>query len=296
MFREIIHFIIHLRLHYQFFLLSGGFLLGGLMSGEMHTSQYLFQFLNVHVLLFGGATAYNSFWDKDEGPIGGLKHPPKMTRWMWSVSLILMGAGLIWALTVGPAYTIIYAVSAVLFWLYSTPLARWKGDPHLSLIAIAFSTGFNSVLLGATAAGGEITTAVLMAALGASMVLLSLYPVSQIYQFDEDRKRGDHTFAQKYGVRGVKRFYIAFYFAGLFILCGALVPQFPVPALVLLGTGMISGVIIGNIIVHLNGRPDEYETVMRVKFIASLSFVMFLLIANMIRHNWIESALLNPYF
>ncbi|MCC5914570.1 MAG: UbiA prenyltransferase family protein [Balneolaceae bacterium] len=296
MYRQIIHFIIHLRLHYQFFLLSGGYLLGGLMAPELDTSRYLMQFLNVHILLFGGATAFNSFWDKDEGPIGGLKHPPVMTPWMRPVSLFLMFAGLFWAFTVGLIYTLVYAFSLLLFWLYSTPLARWKGDPHLSLIAIAFSTGFNSVLMGTLAAGGAITIPVLGAALGASMILLSLYPVSQIFQLDEDIRRGDRTFAGLYGIDGVKRFYIGFYFSGLLILCGSLYLLYPIPTAFLFVTALISGVIITRIVVRLDGNRNEYERVMRVKLIASLSFVLFLLFSSLIWHEWIEIPLIRNYF
>lgn len=284
MLREIIHFILHLRLHYQFFLLSGGFLLGGLISPELDLTTYLLQFLNVHILLFGGATAFNSYWDKDEGPIGGLKNPPKMTGWMRPVSVLMMFAGLIWAFSIGLLFTVIYGVSLLLFWLYSTPLVRWKGDPHLSLIAIGFSTGFNSVLMGVLAAGGEITPITLTSALGASMILLSLYPVSQIFQIDEDRKRGDRTFAGRYGIGGVRRFFFSFYFCGLLILCGSLYLLFPVPALILAAAAAGSGVIIGRIIVGLTGNQNEYEQVMRVKLIASLSFVLFLLGAGVIRH------------
>lgn len=286
--REIYHFILHLRLHYQLFLLSGGFLLGGLMAGVMDTHQFWAQYLNVHVLLFGGATAFNSYWDKDEGPIGGLKNPPKMTYWMHPASLIFMLSGWAWSLLAGVTYFIVYGLSLLLFWLYSTPHARWKGDPHLSLVAIALSTGFNSVLLGCLAAGGSINPVLLISAFGASLVLLSLYPVSQIYQVEEDLRRGDKTFAGRYGVKGVKKFYLISFFSGLILLCLAMGARYFLPALVLFIIGSISGVIIQQIIVKLIGSEAEYTRVMNVKFIASLSFVLFLLFSNAILYKWID--------
>jgi 4-hydroxybenzoate polyprenyltransferase len=296
MLREIKHFLIHLRLHYQLFLLSGGYLLGGLMAGSMDLQQYLLQFLNVHVLLFGGATAYNSYWDRDEGPIGGLRHPPKMTRWMHPVSLGLMGVGWIWSFWIGWVYAGVYLFSLILFWLYSTPHGRWKGDPHKSLVAIALSTGFNSVLLGSLAAGGTVTPALLVAAAGASLVLLSLYPVSQIFQTEEDRKRGDRTFAIAYGISGVKIFFRVSYFSGMILLCGALAVHFPFPALILFMMGSISGLIIQRMIYRLKGTSKEYQTVMKVKAIASFSFVLFLLASLVIRHEWIAFRTLNAFY
>lgn len=296
MIKEIGHFLLHLRLHYQFFILSGGFLLGGLMADQMNTSQFWIQFLNVHVLLFGGATAFNSYWDKDEGPIGGLKKPPKMTDWMRNASLSFMLLGWIWAISLGVIYFFIYGVSILFFWLYSTPLARWKSHPYLSLIAIAVSTGLNSVLLGTIAAGGSITNPVIISAFGASMILLSLYPVSQIFQIEQDKKRGDRTFAVEYGVDGVKFFFVISYLFGLILFSAGLLQVYPYPAVIFFILGLISGVILLRLLLRLKGMESEYSSVMKMKFMASLSFVIFLMILNAVRYEWIGETILKSYF
>lgn len=296
MLKEIVHFFLHLRLHYQFLLLSGGFLLGGLISDQMNTVDYWFQFLNVHLFLFGGATAYNSYWDKDEGPIGGLKNPPEMKPWMHPVSLGLMFIGWGWSILVGWAYFVIFGISVILFWLYSTPHARWKGDPILSMFAIAISTGFNSVLLGHLAAGGSVHPTLIIAATGASFVLLSLYPISQIYQGEVDQKRNDRTFFLKYGIKGVKIFYRVSYLTGLIILSISLMVYYLVPGVFLLFTGLISYQILNRFIGQLKGVNEEYWMVMNIKFIASLSFVLFLLTANIIHHRWLGESILSNLF
>jgi len=288
MLKEIYNFLLHLRLHYQLLILSGGFLLGGFFSGEMEAGRFWFQFLNVHILLFGGATAYNSWWDKDTGPIGGLRHPPKMSRWMHPVSLLLMIVGLAFAVGVGVVYALIFFISLVLFWLYSTPLYRWKSDPHLSLVAIAISTGFNSVLMGTLAAGGAISAEVLLGAAGASMILLSLYPVSQIFQFRADRERKDQTFAITYGVDGIKKFYLTSFITGSVLLCGAIIVENLTAGLLLILGTVASGTVIARLMLGLKGQSDEYAIVMKMKFFASLSFVCFFLAGNIIRHGWIS--------
>lgn len=262
----------------------------------MDSAQFWYQFINVHVLLFGGATAYNSFWDKDEGPIGGLKNPPKMTTWMHRASLLLMFAGWIWAYSISLPYFIIYGFSLLLFWLYSTPHARWKGDPHLSMIAIAVSTGTNSTLLGFWAADGAFSFLIMFASIGTSFVLLSLYPISQIYQEEEDQKRGDLTFYGKYGLSGVKRFFKISYPTGLSFLSVSLMKIAHFPGLLLLLTGAIAYVYILNTVNKLMGLEIEYQNVMKIKFIASLSFVLFLLAANAIKHEWIGHTFLTYYF
>lgn len=253
-------------------------MLAGLFLENINWQQFWLQFLNVHVLLFGGATAYNSWWDKDDGPIGGLKSPPKMNRWMWPASMGMQYIGLAWAVTVGWNYAIIYALSMLFFWLYSTPLARWKGKPVRSIIAIGISTGTNSFLLGFLAAGGyPITFSEDLIAIGVAAVILSLYPVSQVYQTKEDAKRGDHTFAGAYGLIGVKWFYTILFFVGILILTLMLRE-----ALGFLGTifgvvGYLAYLAIAVIVWRLEGDASEYGKVMRVKFMASFSFVIFIL-------------------
>lgn len=275
--KQLLNFLIHLRLHYQFFILSGGYLLAGLFVEDVNWTQFWLQFLNVHVLLFGGATAYNSWWDKDEGPIGGLKSPPKMNRWMWPASMILQYIGLGWAVMIGWNYAIIYAISMLFFWLYSTPVARWKGKPVLSLVAIGVSTGTNSFLLGFLAAGGyPITFFEDIIAFGVAFIMLSLYPVSQVYQIEEDSGRGDPTFAVKYGIKGVKWLFTILFPVGSVILSLGLYSHSNSLGLIFFCVSTIAYVILYRFIWDLQGSSKEYEMVMRLKLLASFCFVLFI--------------------
>ena len=291
---QIWHFFVHLRLHYQFFILSGGYLLAGLYAYEPNWEQYVAQFFNIHVLLFGGATAYNSFWDKDEGPIGGLKHPPKMTRWMWFVSLAIQFIGLVLAYPLGTTYIVLYIISLVLFWLYSTPLARWKGHPIKSMIAIGLSTGTNSFLLGYIAAGEDaLSLYPIITAIGVALIFLSLYPVSQVFQIEEDRARGDHTFATEYGLRGIRRFYIGAFLSGSAMVSYTLSQVYLWPGVAFGVVSVLAFGFIYRILSNLQGIEEEYPSVMRIKLMASLSFVFFIIGSIVIKNivvgiEWID--------
>lgn len=286
MLSQILNFFIHLRIHYQILILSGGYLIAALVVEDVNWTQFCLQFINVHVLLFGGATAYNSWHDKDEGPIGGLKSPPTMQRWMWPMSLVIQLIGLIWAITVNWNFMAIYAVSMLFFWLYSSPLARWKGKPILSLAAIGISTGTNSFFMGFLAAGGyPITWFEDLTALGVACLVLSLYPVSQVFQTDEDIKRGDETFAVRFKLKGVKWLFTVLFPLGTAILTISLFISRGFAGLIFGAVGMLAYLIILYLVWHLKGKESEYSMVMRVKFLASLSFVAFIL-------TWIASTLL----
>lgn len=284
-FHQIWHFVVHLRWHYQLFILSGGYLLGGFFQSSLDWNPFLIQFLNVHLLLFGGATAYNSFWDRDEGAVGGLKHPPEMSGWMWFASLLLQAVGLLVAILAGELFTGIYASSLLFFWLYSSPVTRWKGQPWKSLIAIGISTGTNSFLMGYIAGGNApVDWPVLVASFGVALVILSLYPTSQIYQLREDERRGDHTFAVEYGVTGVVNFFRFSFSAGVVLISSALGIMAPWIGAGFFLVGVATGVWIWYLLQSLSFEEDDYHTVMKIKYGTSLAFVAVLICGIIVKH------------
>ena len=277
MLREVWHFLIHLRLHYQLLILPGGYLLGALYSPAITWAPFLLQFFNVHVFLNGGVTAYNSYWDKDEGPIGGLKAPPPMTGWMHPASLVVQSIGLLIAWREGLLFIVLYGVTMVLSVAYSWPRIRWKGHPQLSLVAVGVGTGTNTFLMGYLAAGGAgLSGPMTVAALGVALLLLSLYPVSQVFQIEEDAARGDTTFATRYGLQGVVRWFAVTYPVGLGLATYVLYQVRPELALAFGVTGTGGYVLNLTQLRGLTGATEEYEKVMRLKYGASLSFVGFL--------------------
>lgn len=274
-----VHFLMHLRLHYQLFILSGPYLLGGLYAPGIDWPLFVSQFFVVQILLFGGATAFNSFWDRDTGPVGGLRHPPPMAPWMRWGALGLQWAGLIFSVPMGWTYLGLYTVSLILFWLYSTPWARWKADPHLSLLAVGVSTGLNPFLLGHLAAGGALDGVLVLAGMGAGSMIVSMYPVSQVFQIEDDACRKDVTFAVAYGVGSVKRFFLVCYYLGLAIVCMTLARTRFYPGLLLAPLGSLAGLYTLNHLTRLRGSPSEYDVIMRVKYVTSLLFVLYIVTA-----------------
>lgn len=255
------------------------------MQSSMDWDLYLIQFFNVHLLLFGGATAFNSYWDKDEGPIGGLKRPPDMEPWMWVASMSLQVIGLLIALPMGSYFTGIYALSILFFWLYSTPLARWKGRPVLSLVAIGISTGTNSFLLGYLAAGDAVMNwQVPTAALGVALVILSLYPTSQIYQTEEDRKRGDRTFATHFGRDGVLAFFRYAFLGGIILISSGLAIDTLWLGAGFFGIGVITGLAVWKLLKGVSTSTEDYDRVMRIKYVTSMAFVFVLLAGLLLKH------------
>lgn len=275
--REIRNFVTHLRLRYQVLILSGPFLLGVALAPQRGALGIAVAFVALHVLLFGGSTVYNSFWDKDEGPIGGLVRPPETAAWFLPASLVIQFLGLEALIFVSSWAAAAAVVGMVCSWFYSSPRFRWKGRPLLSLLAIGVGTGLVPVVVGYGAASGLAPTPlVFAAALGATLLLLSAYPLSQVYQVEEDSRRGDRTFAATFGPRGVRVAFWAMYPLGFLLLAGASWYVDYRVSVGLLVAGTIAALVVRPMVASISGHPSEYGPVMRIKFTMGLLFALAL--------------------
>jgi len=274
---ELFHFLIHLRPHYQLLILSGPFLLAGLYAPDLNWPRFIGQFFVVQILLFGGATAFNSFWDRDTGPVGGLRHPPPMRPWMCWASMGLQWLGLVLAVPLGAEYIGLYTTSLILFWLYSSPVTRWKGNPHLSVIAVGISTGFNPFLMGYLAGTATpLGSSAVITGLGVTLLIVSMYPLSQIFQISEDGQRNDFTFAIVYGINGVRYLFAACYFTGLGIVAWTLMQANQTLGTLVIVLGGCGGLVTAWQIWQLEGEAGDYDRVMWLKYFTSLLFIGFI--------------------
>jgi 1,4-dihydroxy-2-naphthoate octaprenyltransferase len=188
---------VHLRLHFQL-LLAPIFLWGFLLAGGQVDGRFWLAFVAMHLFLYGGTTAYNSYYDRDEGPVGGLSAPPPVLPELLPFSLVsqAIGAGL--ALLVNPAFLILYLLIFALFTAYSYPGIRLKKRPIFGLLTVALGQGILAGLSGAAAAAVSPFALPGLAWLGIvalTAVTTGFYPITQVYQIEEDVKRGDITFA-----------------------------------------------------------------------------------------------------
>src|SRR5690606_24872215 len=100
-------------------------------------------------------------------------------------------------------------------------------------------------------------------------LIVSMFPMSQVYQVEEDLSRNDVTFTAKFGLRGVKRAYAGLFPAGVFLLASAMATLDPRLGAVFLILGSASGAGVWLVIRDLRQSPEEYGRVMGVKYAAS---------------------------
>lgn len=197
------NFVVHLRLPFQL-MLAPFFLLGSLLAARPGAfgAEWFVAFVAVHVGLYGGATVFNSYYDADEGPIGFLKRPPPVEPWSYVASLYLQLAALVALLVVSWRAAVLGLVMVAMGIAYSHPRWRWKSRLHVGLVCVGVGQGALAVLLGYYATGGSgAPPTVTSVALAATLLVLGLYPLTQIYQIAEDAARGDQTMPVRYGWR-----------------------------------------------------------------------------------------------
>jgi 1,4-dihydroxy-2-naphthoate octaprenyltransferase len=164
-------------------------------------------FVIIHLFIYPASNAYNSYYDRDEGSIGGLENPPPVSRELWQTSLIFDAIALILSLFINFWFFIGWLIYGLVSKAYSYDKIRLKKYPILSWLVIGFFQGaltFWLVYQGVLNSQWEALTEgkVLWAGLLSSLMLLGSYPMTQVYQHEEDGKRGDLTLSRLLGIRG----------------------------------------------------------------------------------------------
>jgi 1,4-dihydroxy-2-naphthoate octaprenyltransferase len=190
----------HLRLPFQL-TLAPLFLWGAFLAGGRVDLVTVAAFVALHLFLYPAATAFNSVYDRDEGPVGGMAAPPPVPEGLLRASLALAAAGAVPAAAAGWGFLFLYALLAALLFGYSHPVTRWKSSPWASAAVIAVGQGALGFLAGWVAAAPlrPVSETVLAGSAAAALTALGLYPTTQVYQVEEDRRRGDRTLAVALG-------------------------------------------------------------------------------------------------
>ncbi len=173
----------------------------GLRTGA-HLSEALLGIALWVVCLNGGTLALNSAFDRDEGDIAYLRRPPPPPRGLAVASLGLMLAGQGAAVLLPPAYQVAYATCVLLSVLYSVPPMRLKAVAGADWIINMVGFGTLTPYAGWAATGVPLDPARGLALIAFCPLFAALYPLTQIYQLEEDTRRGDRTLATVLGVSG----------------------------------------------------------------------------------------------
>ena len=173
--------------------------LRAMVSGA-HLTDYLVALVAWVGCLNAGTLALNSAFDQDDGDIGYLDAPPPVPRRLAHVSISLMAAGQIIAFVLPAGFWIAYAVCFAMSVAYSVPPLRLKSvagaDWAINIVGVGVLTPY----AGWAASGMAMRLEGLWVLGGFGLLFGALYPLTQLYQFNEDATRGDMTLARRLGI------------------------------------------------------------------------------------------------
>lgn len=176
-------------------------------------------FFILHILVYPASNGYNSYFDKDEGAIGGLEKPPAVNKELIYLVSVFDLLAISFSFLIGIKFAIGVIAYTLMSKAYSWDKTRLKKYPIASTLVVTIFQGFAvywMVNLGLNQQF-EFNTSTFLFAVVSTLFLMGSYPITQIYQHQEDAERGDNTISIMLGINGT------FIFSGaLFAIATAL--------------------------------------------------------------------------
>ncbi len=194
------------------------------LTWEAEPWQALAVFLILHLLVYPASNGFNSLHDRDTGPIGGLAAPPPPPLVLRPLVRALDVAAFALAILLDMRFAVLLLSYILVSRAYSAPPFRLKARPYLGTAAVVVFQGLVTYL--AVQAGSGVPSDYLFSGFnlligaGTSLLLMGSYPLTQVYQHEEDAVRGDLTLSRVLGVRGTFRFARIVSFVGAAYIIG----------------------------------------------------------------------------
>ncbi|HEX8377944.1 MAG TPA: UbiA family prenyltransferase [Pedobacter sp.] len=174
---------------------------------EVDSIKAMLVFIIWHLFIYPASNGYNSYFDRDEGSIALIENPPPTDKSLYVFSLFLDFAGILLAFFVSVEFVIAVFVYGLLSKLYSHPTTRLKKYPIISFLVVFIFQGAFVYWTTYSAISGQslivaCSSTFFLAGLICSFLIGASYPLTQVYQHEEDLKRGDKTLSILLGVNG----------------------------------------------------------------------------------------------
>lgn len=167
-------------------------------------------FVIYHLLVYPASNGYNSYFDKDEGSIGGLEKPPQPNRQLFQLTVLFDSVAVLAGLLIDWRFSVMTLIYILVSKAYSWTGIRLKKYPITSLVVVTFFQGTFTYFAFQLAISGNVdfSASNLLLSIVAMLFLMGSYPITQVYQHDEDSERGDKTLSLMLGIRGTFLFSI----------------------------------------------------------------------------------------
>lgn len=163
-------------------------------------------FIILHLLVYPASNAYNSTQDRDEGSVGLIKNPLPIPKQLFAITILFDLLAIIACSFIDYSTTILLVIYIIASRLYSWRRVRLKKYPILGFITVFICQGalvFYMVMTILDTKQDFVDALIIYSpfALVASLFIGSIYPLSQIYQHEQDKKDGVYTISAMLGYR-----------------------------------------------------------------------------------------------
>jgi 1,4-dihydroxy-2-naphthoate octaprenyltransferase len=201
-----------LRLHFSLFLLPI-YLFALSQLDAINWAKAAIVFFILHFLVYPSSNGYNSYMDKDNKPIGGLSHPMQPTRQLFYTTVIMD----LLAIVISFFIDWIFASGILLYILasraYSFRGIRLKKYPVIGYLVVIIFQGAVTFFLAWYGSNDTPNTSIpVLPMLAGTCLIGGYYPLTQIYQHQDDLDDGVITISYKLGKKGT------FLFCGILFL------------------------------------------------------------------------------
>jgi|SRR5450432_1370751 len=230
-------------------------------------------FFILHFLIYPSSNGFNSYMDKDEGSIGGIKKPLPPTiqllhasRWM-DVIAVLLG------FFISPYFALASIFYILASRAYSARSVRLKKYPLAGYFTVVICQGALVFFMVYHGAHVPLTFNVpLPGMLAASLLIGGFYPVTQIYQHAADAKDGVETISSWLGIRGTFIFCAIVYLMAYGVLAYFFLTSLEIKEFSILTTCLLPVLvyfIVWTVQSWRNPSKADFEHTMRMNIIAS---------------------------
>jgi len=206
-----------LRFHFSLFLLPV-FLFA--LSEIQHPpfGRIILVFIVLHLLVYPSSNGYNSYMDRDESPIGGLANPLQPTRQLFIVTVIMDLIALIVSFFISSVFSVGILIYILASRAYSYRRIRLKRFPVTGFLVVFICQGALIFIITTLAITGSFQKFTWLDAGISSLLIGALYPLTQIYQHEEDKKDGVISLSYQLGKRGTFIFSMVLFLFATFLL------------------------------------------------------------------------------
>jgi len=207
-----------LRFHFSFFLLPV-FLFALSQSPFVNWKNAVFVFLILHLLVYPSSNGYNSYMDKDETPIGGLKKPLLPTKELFYTTVIMDIAAIVFSTLINGLFALGILLYILASRAYSYRRIRLKRYPVIGFLTVFIFQGALIFFSTYRAVYSKQNLHVpVLPCIISSFLIGALYPLTQIYQHLEDKQDGVISISYLLGKKGTFIFSMLLFLSATFLL------------------------------------------------------------------------------